>query len=293
LGEFFALACALVWAVAVLFFRKSGLTVAPFPLNLFRVTVSLVLFAVTLLVLRRPLWGVAPWQDYAVLMASGVMAIAISDTLFHLALNRVGAGINAIVNALYSPFIVLFAMIMLGETLDGRTLAGMILIVTGVIITTQARTPEGMTRGALVVGILYGVASMATLALGIVFAKPVLERSDIIWATAVRQVGALAVLLPVALALPRRRARFAVFCPDGNWRFTLPGTFLGSYLALILWIGGMKLTEAGTAAILNQTSTVYILVLASIFLKEPFTRRKLLAAVLAIAGVLLVLQPID
>lgn len=293
MGEFFALACALVWAVAVLFFRKSGQKVAPFPLNLFRVAISLVLFAATLIVLRRPLWGVAPWQDYAVLMASGVMAIAISDTLFHLALNRVGAGINAIVGALYSPFIVLFAMILLGETLIGRTLAGMILIVTGVIITTQARTPEGMSRGALVIGILYGVASMATLALGIVFAKPVLERSDIIWATAVRQVGALAVLLPVALALPRRRARFAVFRPDSSWRFTLPGTVLGSYLALILWIGGMKLTEAGTAAILNQTSTVYILVLASIFLKEPFTRRKLMAAVLALAGVLLVLQAID
>jgi drug/metabolite transporter (DMT)-like permease len=271
----------------------SGQKVAPFPLNLFRVAVSFLLLGGTLLVLRRPLWGVAPWQDYAVLMASGVMAIAISDTLFHLALNRVGAGINAIVNAMYSPFIVLFALILLGETLDARTLAGMVLIVSGVLVTTRARTPEGMARRSLVVGILYGVAAMATLALGIVFAKPVLERTDVLWATAVRQIGALAALLPVALLLPRRRNRFAVFRPSQAWRYTLPGTFLGSYLALLLWIGGMKLAPAGTAAILNQTSTVYILVLASIVLKEPFTRRKLLAAILALAGVLLVLQPFD
>lgn len=291
MGEFFALACALVWAAAVIFFRKSGQQVAPFPLNLFRVAVSTVLFAGTLLFLGQPLFGVAPLEDYLILMASGVMAIAISDTLFHLALNRVGAGINAIVNALYSPFIVLFALAMLGEKPDALKLGGMVLIVTGVIITAQAKPPEGMSRSSLVVGILYGVASTATLALGIVFAKPVLERSDVIWATAVRQVGALATLLPVALILPRRRNRFSVFLPRPGWRYLLPGTVLGSYLALIMWIGGMKFTEAGTAAILNQTSTVYILVLASIFLGEPFTRRKILAAGMAVGGVLLVLQP--
>jgi len=291
LGEIFALGCALVWAAAVIFFRKSGQRVAPFPLNLFRVSVSLVLFAGTLAVRRQPVWGVAPAADYAILMASGVMAIAISDTLFHVALNRVGAGINAVVNALYSPFIVLFAMVLLGERLTTSALAGMVLIVAGVLVTTRARPPEGMSRGALVVGILYGVASMATLALGIVVAKPVLERSDVVWATTVRQVGALAALLPVALALPGRRARLAVFRPDPAWKFTLPGTVLGSYLARLLWIAGMKFTAAGRAAILNQTSTVYILVFASLFLGEPFTGRRVLAAGLAVGGVLLVLQP--
>lgn len=291
MGEFFALACALVWAAAVMFFRKSGHTVAPFPLNLFRVCVSLVLFVGTLVFMRQPIFGVAPLKDYLILMASGVMAIAISDTLFHLALNRVGAGINAIINALYSPFIILFAVLLLGEGLNGWKLAGMALIITGVIITSQARIPEGMTRRSLVVGIFYGIASTATLALGIVFAKPVLEHSDVIWATSIRQLGALAALLPVALILPRRGPRFSVFIPNASWRSTLPGTVLGSYLALILWIGGMKFTEAGTAAILNQTSTVYILIMASFFLGEPFTMRKVIAAILAVAGVLLVLQP--
>ena len=201
--------------------------------------------------------------------------------------------IPLVVSQLLSPFILLFAMVMLGEQLNVWKLGGMALIVTGVIITSQARIPDGMTRGSLVVGILYGVASTATLAVGIVFAKPVLERSDVIRATAVRQIGALAVVLPVALVLPRRRARLSVFRPDRSWRHMVPGTVLGSYLALILWIGGMKFTEAGTAAILNQTSTVYILVFASLFLGEAFTIRKVVAAGLAIAGVLLVLQPLS
>lgn len=289
MGEFFALACALVWAFAVIFFKKSGESVAPFTLNLFRVTVSSILFAATLLVLDKPLWGQAPLEDYLILAVSGVIAIAISDTLFHMCLNRVGAGLNAIVDTLYSPFIIFFAIIMLGESLRLGQFMGMVMIISGVLVASATKPPEGLSRRDLILGILFGVAAMATLGFGIVLAKPVLERSDVLWATAVRQFGSLAALVPVALILPGRRCRFQVFRPHADWKFTLPGTFLGSFLALILWISGMKYTTAGNAGILNQTSTIYILILASVFLKESFTRRKALATVMALSGILLVI----
>jgi drug/metabolite transporter (DMT)-like permease len=50
----------------------------------------------------------------------------------------------------------------------------------------------------------------------------------------------------------------------------------------------MKYTQAGVAAILNQTSSIHILIFASLFLREPFTRFKLAAAILAVGGVLMV-----
>lgn len=289
MGEFFALACALVWAFAVIFFKKSGESVSPFTLNLFRVTVSSLLFAATMLVLGKPVWGQAPLEDYLILAVSGVIAIAISDTLFHMCLNRVGAGLNAIVATLYSPFIIMFAMIMLGESLRLGQFLGMVMIISGVLVASATRPPEGLSRRDLILGILFGVAAMATLGFGIVLAKPVLERSDVLWATAVRQFGSLAALVPVALIWPGRRRRLQVFRPHADWKFTLPGTFLGSFLALILWISGMKYTSAANAGILNQTSTIYILILASVFLKESFTRRKALATVMALSGILLVI----
>ncbi len=42
-----------------MFFRKSGHSVAPFPLNLFRVVISIVLFFGTLAFMRQPIFGVA------------------------------------------------------------------------------------------------------------------------------------------------------------------------------------------------------------------------------------------
>lgn len=289
MGEIYALACALVWAFAVIFFRKSGETFSPFSLNLFRVSVSSLLFAMTMVVLRQPILGQAPLEDYLILVASGVIAIAASDTLFHMCLNRVGAGLNALISTLYSPFIILFAVLMLGERLAWQQFLGMVLIIGGVMVASVSRPPEGVSSRDLVIGLLLGVGSMATLGFGIILAKPVLERTDVLWATTVRQLGSLAILAPVALLLPGRKRRLAIFQPHTAWKFSLPGTFLGSYLALILWIGGMKYTTAGNAGILNQTSTIYTLILASIFLKEPFTRRKGLAAALSLMGIIFVM----
>ena len=290
MGEFFALAAAVVWAGAVVLFKKSGESIPPFALNLFRVVVSAVLLTITLAVVGEPLWGRAPLADYLILAASGVIAIAISDTLFHMSLNRVGAGINAIIDTLYSPSVVLFAFVLLGERLAPVQLVGMALVISGVLTASRHEPAPGTTRRTLLMGIVYGVLAMVTLGFGIVIAKPVLERSPILWATTVRQLGSLAVLLPVAMIVPARREIFGVFKPTRAWRFSLPGTILGSYLALIFWIGGMKLTTAGTAAILNQTATIYILLFASLFLKEPFTRRKAVAVLLALAGIMLVVN---
>lgn len=291
MGEFYALACALVWAFAVICFRRSGESMPPLALNLFRVGLSTALFLVTLAVTGRSLLGRAPAGDYALLLGSGVVAIALSDTLFHAALNRVGAGINAVVDTLYSPFTALGAFLFLGERLDAWQVGGMALVIGSVVVASRLEPPRGTPRRTMAAGLLLGVASMASLAAGVVMAKPVLAGADVVWATAVRQVGALAVLLPAALLLPGQRARLRALRPGPGWRFAVPGTVLGSYVALIFWIAGMKHTAVGKAAVLNQTSTIYTLVLAALLLGERFTRRTALAAGLALGGVLLVLRP--
>jgi len=288
MGELYALAAALVWAFAVILFTKSGETMSPFALNLFRVGVSVLVFLPLVAISGQGFLRPAPWQDYALLAASGILGIAVSDTFFHRALNSVGAGLTAIADTLYSPFIVFFAFLLLGERLVPRQYLGMVLVVCGVFVASRHTPPPGMTVRDIIKGMSWGVAAMATVGLAIVIAKPVLERHPVIWATSVRQVACVLAMIPVALLSPHRRRYFSVFRPAASWRFSLPGTLLGSCLALLFWIAGMKYTQAGAAAILNQTSTIYVLLFATLFLKEPFTLRKLAAAAMAVAGILMV-----
>ena len=105
---------------------------------------------------------------------------------------------------------------MLGERLGGRQLFGMALVIGGVVLTTRMVPPEGATHRDLVIGALWGVGSMATLALGIIWAKPVLEHSSVLWATTFRQVASFAAMAPIAIALKDRRQIWAVFRPRAD-----------------------------------------------------------------------------
>jgi len=59
-------------------------------------------------------------------------------------------------------------------------------------------------------------------------------------------------------------------------------------LAMVFWVAGFKYAPASVAAILNQSSTIIALILATLVLKEPFSIRKFVAAILGISGVLIV-----
>lgn len=290
MGEFFALVTAVMWAGAVICFKRSGEHLPPLLLNLFRVAVSSVLLLGTMLVVDQPPWRPTTGSNYLLIAASGLIAIALSDTLFHASLNRIGAGLAAIVDSLYSPFTALFAFLLLTERLTAGDLVGMVLVIGAVVLSTQARLPAGLSRRQLVGGIVLGVLSMASLSFGIVIVKPVLASEPVIWVTGMRQFFALAALIP-AVAISRDGRRWAQWRRLPRWSVLLAalGTILGSYLALIFWVAGMKYTSAGTAAVLNQTAVIYILILATLVLHEPFTRRKFVACSLAIGGVVAVI----
>jgi drug/metabolite transporter (DMT)-like permease len=68
----------------------------------------------------------------------------------------------------------------------------------------------------------------------------------------------------------------------------IPMAIFGAFMATLFWVGGFKYLPAGRAAIFNQLSTVFIIVLAYIFLKEKFTMRKAIGTVLALLGSVLV-----
>jgi len=129
---------------------------------------------------------------------------------------------------------------------------------------------------------------MALMAIGIVIAKPVLGDFPLVWATMLRLFAGTLFLALVIVAAGKHRELWSVLKPSRVWKFSIPASVLGAYLSMILWIGGFKWTYASVAAILNQTTIIFAIILAALYLKESFTRRKAVAVTLALAGVILV-----
>jgi drug/metabolite transporter (DMT)-like permease len=176
----------------------------------------------------------------------------------------------------------------LKETLSPAAGFGGVLILGSVVVSSQRSFGGSITRRQLYIGCLLGAAAMATVAFAAVLVKPLLQSYSLGWLSAVRMAGGIAVLL---LALPLhsdRKSVYDVFRPQPAWKWIFAGTFFGAYLSLICWLAGFKYAEAGTVALLNQTSTVLIVLLAALFLKEPLTRLKLLGVTMAFVGAALV-----
>jgi len=57
---------------------------------------------------------------------------------------------------------------------------------------------------------------------------------------------------------------------------------------MVLWIAGMKYISASKASILNQTSTIFVPLLAAVFLGEKLTSHRILAVLLGFAGAVVV-----
>ncbi|MBN2408611.1 MAG: DMT family transporter [Candidatus Aminicenantes bacterium] len=290
-GEILSVGSALVWSAAVLLFRVSGRTVSPLALNLFKNSFATVILVVVMGLLGRPLLPDAPLLDYALIGLSGLIGVAISDTLFFGCLNLLGASLTAVVDCLYSPFVILFSFLFIGERLGARQILGVALILSALVWISRSKEKNLPPRKALVRGIGLGALAMITLAASIVMIKPLLAGTSVLWATLWRMaVGTVA--LGAALPFhPRSRVISRPLLSPRNWRPMVPGAFLGAFVSPVVWMAGMKYTLVSIAAPLNQLNSIFIFVLAAIFLKEKVTRAKIAAVVLATAGAFLVSWP--
>ena len=293
LGEYLALASAVVWAIAVILFRISGKTVSPFALNLFKNAVALVLFLPLLLLLGKPLLPAAPAMDYALLLGSGLLGIAISDTLFFMALNLLGASLIAIVDCVYSPFIIVLSYFFLGERLNPWQFSGVLLIAAAIAVMAWkgARENGHLPRRDLFRGIVLGVLAMLTVAVGIVMIKPMLAHTDVFWATAMRLAGGIGGLMIFLPFLRNRRKVLAPLFDLKKWKVLIPASLLGSFFSLLFWVAGMKFTLASIAAVLNQMNVIFVFILAAVFLGEKATPWKIGAVALAFIGAFLASFP--
>lgn len=288
LGKFLALACALLWAIAVILFKRAGDSIRPLALNWYKTALTAVLLLPCLLI--QGLGGLSRGDLMAVL-ASGFLGIAMADTLFFIALDRLGASLAAIVDCFYAPFVMLATWLMLSQAPRLTQIGGAGFVIAALLVVAfdKGHPHVILDRRKLVTGFLAGAAAMAVMGVSITLMQPILKRSSLWVVTELRVLAALAVLTVMMVARRDRRELFTSLVGQGAWRHALPGSLIGNVLAMTIWVAAFKFTSVNSAAILNQTSTFFIVLLAARLLKEPFTRARLIGTLLAFSGAVMVL----
>lgn len=286
IGEILSLASAVVWALAVILFRIAGDKIHPLVMNLFKNMLALVLLAATAAVIGGA--PSLPPKTFLIFILSGVLGIALSDWLFFTALVKLGAELTAIVDCAYSPFVIGLSFLFLGERMNGVQVAGVVLIVGAVILITRNKSDDRISRRDLLSGVGIGIVSMLLTAGGIVLIKPYLAGISIVWATLIRMTGGAAAGTIMWALHPRRRELLQPLRTGANYKVLIPASVLSAYFSVLIWLAGMKYTQASIASALNQLNTIFIFLLAAIILKEKITPIKVCSVVLAFVGAILV-----
>jgi drug/metabolite transporter (DMT)-like permease len=290
LGELCSLLSALAWAIGIVLYRQLGATLPPLQLNFLKnVLVLGMLVPAVPLLHGLVLPQFTAWQLVAA-VTSGLLGIGIADTLYFRALNELGAGRMGVLGNFYSPFVIVLSVAFLGERLGPLQLAGFALVSLGVWVAAWPRAGSAPRPAHAVRGFAYALLAIVLMAVSVVMVKPTLEAQPLLWVTGLRMLGALAGMAVIA----GWRGQLRLLAPPTvgmPWGRLLLAAFIGQFVAMVLWLAGYKFTLASVAAILNETASVFILLLAALWLKERLTRRAILGVGLTLGGVSCMLWP--
>lgn len=286
-GDMYAMAAGFFWSFSVILMRISGFTIAPLPLTFFKSFVSILGFVTVLLFLKGPFFPSYDAVTLTRLVVSAVLGISIADTMFAAALNRLGASLQALADCIYAPAVTFVGFLLFGETLSNWELIGGALVVSGVFVG-MVKTKEVVEPRDLVIGTVLAVGSHVIMALGILMVRDVIREGSLVWIAGFRFLIATAALALFALVSGKGKQLTIGFHRRDLWKYTVPMALLGPFLATLFWIAGFKHESVGRAAIYNQMSTVFIILLAWLILKEKMTLRKIIGVALAVAGAVLV-----
>ena len=286
-GYVYALGCAFAWAVSLVLLKLVSHHSEPLLLNWHKNLWGLLGLLITYaLVYGGYFPELAAWQ-HGLLILSGAVGIGVADAMALWALKKIEGSQVAILEALYTPMVVILAVILLHEWPSLYEAAGMALVGFAVVTISVQKARLQLAPGSLLF-----MAALFLQAVGIVMIKPVLPHAPLLWVVTMRMVfGVL-----VSYGLVRwYRSEASLFrglwgsLKGGKARLTYVGACLmSSYVAMILWVAGYKYNEASVAAVLNQTSTFITLFLAALILRERLTKRKILASIMAFLGVVLI-----
>jgi len=284
-GEFFSVACAAFWAAAVVLFRRSGETLPAFELNLFKNVLATALMVPTILLVDGFGWPGYSALEWLVVVVSGVVGIAVADTWYLRALNLMGASRTGVVASLYSPFVIVLSILVLGEMLIWWQYFGFVLVLAGILLVTWRQNRRDVSLSAIRLGVAFGAGAVLMMATGIVMVKPVLETGSFMWTMGVRLAAGTAGML-LFLQATRGWGRSMLHYRSAQpWTTIVIGSLLGSYLSMMLWLAGYRLTQASVASVLNETAAAFIVLFAWLFLDEEMNWRRVAGIGMTFSGV--------
>jgi uncharacterized membrane protein len=288
LGELAALVNAVVWALTGVIVKGVGKNVRSSHIVTTQVWIGLAFLLLVSLVIGQ-IDNLAHLQLRSVLfLAGGALINTVGSLVFWVALGR--GTVSSVYPTTQSIFIVVSMVsgwLFLDDSPQVGVIGGAVLIIGGVILLnwrTEVDSPGTKGRGDYV-GVLLAAATAFLWAGGFLSTVVGLEETPPVAAATIRNLVPAILFVAVSILFPSTRIT-RVFRGNGI-RLTV-GAVLFAFSALTFVLALSK-ASPGVVVVLINTSTMFAVIFAVVFLRERLSRFAMVGTVLSMAGIFVVL----
>ena len=299
-GELLSLLVAVMWTFTALFAEVASKRMGTLVLNVWRMLITILLLGIVL-------WWTCgkPWPQHASpevwkwFLASGFMGFVFGDYCLFNAYIVMGSRFGQLFMTLASPFAAIAAWLMMGETMGGLALLGMVITLSGIGISIMGKDDTGSRHLKLPrKGIILGIGAGMGQGVGLVLSKQGLmhyaaeipaEATDVaaMMPFAGTQIRAIMGLIGfgVTLLFLRKWKNMTRFFTDLRGAAAAMGAILlGPFFGVSLSLMAVGMTNAGVAQTLMSLTPILILWPSRLMFGTKVSMQEVVGAVIAVAG---------
>ena len=295
IGELAALGAAISWTISAILYKEALLTTKPISANIVRLTSTSIILIASLAIIGK--FGVLTGlPTYAVVLAcvSGIIGLGFGDTLYMVSLKQIGVSRAVPITCTYPLFNLLWAVLLVGESVTLPVVLGTAAIVMGIWLLSREteKNASEPQQGVLVKGIAAALVTAVLWSVSIAMidmAVTLPETGSLDNAIAINtiRVAAITVSLLVSAPVIDREHGFMKI-----QRKTMAALIAGGIVALglgwfFLAFSFINIPESRAVPI-SSTTPLFSTLAGIAVLREKRTVKNALGSIIIVAGIFLI-----
>ncbi len=294
-GEIAAVGTAMFFAMGSTFFTLAGRRAGPIVVNRSRLLMATLLaLGIHWITRGTPLPPALSWEAWGWLALSGVIGLAIGDSLLFRAFVAIGPAKTMLIFALAPAIAALLSWIFLGEALTFLEMAGMATTLIGIawVVMSPEQHASERARSSYRLGVMFAVGGTVGQAIGLVTAKSGLTEGAMPQeANVIRLMAAATSVWVLTVALGETKRVLAMWSNDVRaTTFTALGAVFGPVAGVWLSLVAIDRASIGVASTLMSLTPLFLIPVSRLVFRETITLRAVVGTLVALAGVVLLLQ---
>lgn len=284
-GLLSALLSACSWAFGTITFERIG-KVVPYVGITFLKGVFSIMLMIVLVLFTGGLYNIG-WWEFSFLSLSGIIGIAIGDSLFFKSLQDLGAKVQVIFFLLGQVLTMILSLLFLGEILTTEQYVGASILLGGVVVTTWGTQTNHPNKSR---GIILGLLSMLCFSISAIMVKAAIADVPVITGTFYRMLFGTIFTLGYGVASKNFKSWITPLKDKKLCVLFILNVVVITYGGFLLSMAAIKFISVSLASVLSATEPLFVLLLAFILNKDKASKRELIGAAITLLGLFLIIN---